>query len=54
MQIGDICHSKTASGNSQRRTLRPLEPAPLSVHKQWRLDGASVVEYRVANCLVGR
>ena len=30
---GDICHLKTASGNSQWRTLCPLEPAPVSVLK---------------------
>ena len=29
--LGDICHFKIACGNSQRRFLCPLEPAPVSV-----------------------
>ena len=39
MHFGDICHLKTASGNSQRRKLRLLEPVPVSVHKRWQPDG---------------
>ena len=31
MQFGDICHLKTASGNSQRIIFCPLESAPVSV-----------------------
>ena len=30
MQFDGICHFTTASGNSQRRILCPLEPAPVS------------------------
>ena len=33
IQFGDISHFKTASGNSQRRILRPLELAPVSVFR---------------------
>ena len=33
LEFGDICHSKTASGNSQRLILCPLEPATVSVIK---------------------
>ena len=31
MQFGDICHFMTASGDSQRRILHPLDPAPVSI-----------------------
>ena len=33
MQFGDICHLKTASGNTKRQILCPFEPAPVSVLK---------------------
>ena len=32
VQFGDICNLKKGSGNSQRRILRMLEPAPVSVN----------------------
>ena len=54
MQFGDICHFKTASGNSQRQLLRWLEPAPGSVLRLWRPDGSAVAEYCAVTCLVGR
>ena len=54
MQLDDISHFKTASGNSQRIILCPLELAPASVRKCLRPDWAAVAEYRAANCLVGR
>ena len=45
MQFGDIFHFKTASGNSLRRNLRQLEPAPVSFLERWRPDGPAVAEY---------
>ena len=45
MQFEDICHFKTASGNSQRITLCSLEPAQLSVPMRWCPDRAAVAEY---------
>ena len=41
MLFGDICHFKTASGNSQRRILCSLETAPVIVPELW----TAVTEY---------